>query len=160
MPRDVVVPAPDKILSVKEVLGKAYTEKLAYSYPEAMPPYYPVGEKIIVQLRTPGNFKVLANGQKFYLADETVDYEKYNIQTALVRAVGPLAYCDRRDKTPWIEGPWCKVGDFVRVPKFGGDRVGVPLGDEQKRDAMFLAIIDRDVIGVITGDPLGVKTIA
>lgn len=159
MPRDEVVTNIKEISTVKGILGKDYTDKLQYSYPEAQPPYAPCGTKIVVQLRTPGNFKTLVNGQKFYFADESVEFEKYNIQTALVRAIGPVAFRDRRTMEVWPEGEWAVPGDFIRVPKFGGDRVGVPLNDEQKRMAMFLTIEDRDIIGLINGDPLGIVSI-
>ena len=45
-----------------------------------------------------------------------------NTQIARVRAVGPLAFRSRDTGQLWPEGAWCKVGDFVRVPKYQGDR--------------------------------------
>jgi len=134
-------------------------ERLAYAFPEADPPYLPLGKMIVVQLRTPGDFKILPNGQKFYFTDETQAVEKFNVQTGLVRMLGPVAYKNRLTLGDFPEGAWCKPGDFVRVPKYGGDRVAVPTKDDPKREAMFLIVNDIDVIGLVNGDPLAIKGI-
>lgn len=145
--------------SLKSLLGKDYTEKLAYSFPDVVPPYLPCGKNILVQLRTPGNYKILANGQKFFFADESVDYDKMNMQTCIVRALGPVAYRHRLTMETFPEGEWCVPGEFMRVPKFGGDRVGVPINDEQKRTAYFVMINDTDAVGQVYGDPLALQGI-
>lgn len=150
-----------KIPSLKELLGKAYDDKLAYAFPDVAPPYVPTGKNILVQLRTPGAFKVLPNGKKFYYTDETQDFIKYNIQTAVVRCLGPVAFRHRLEMTPFPEGEWAVPGEFVRVPKFGGDRVGVPLEEEgtTTRAAYFLMINDTDITGRVYGDPLELQGI-
>ena len=133
--------------------------RLADAFPSAEPPYLPLGKMIVVQLRTPGDFKTLSNGQKLYFADESKDADKFNIQTGLVRMLGPVAYKNRLTLEPFPEGAWCKPGDFVRVPKYGGDRVGVPLKDGTGREAIFLIVNDTDVLGLVNGDPLAIKAI-
>jgi len=148
-----------KIPSVKEVLGKDYTEELQAAFPDIDPPYFPVGTRLLVQLRTPGHFKKMLNGKLLYLPDEHVDAQKYRTQTALVRALGPAAFCNRATMEPWPEGEWCVPGDFIRTPMYGGDRVAVSINDEWKREALFMAMNDSDVIGVIMGDPLAIKTL-
>lgn len=145
---------------VSELLGVRYDERLAYSYPEADPPYLPLGKMIIVQLRTPGDFKIIKTSQgdkKILFADESKDMEKFNIQTGLVRSLGPVAYKNRLTLDEFPEGAWCKPGDFVRVPKYGGERVGVMLDD--KREAFFLTVNDTDVLGLVYSDPLAIKAI-
>lgn len=139
------------------LLGDRYDERIAYAFPEAMPPYLPMGTKIIVQLRTPGDYKTLANGQKIFFADESKDLEKFNVQTGLVRLLGPLAYRNRLNGEPFPEGAWVKEGDFVRVPKYGGERVAVAL--EDKREAVFLTVNDTDVLGYVYSDPLAIKAL-
>lgn len=139
------------------MLGDRYNDQLAYAFPEAEPPYLPCGKMIIVQLRTPGAFKILPNGEKFYFSDETQEMEKYNIQTALVRRMGPVAYKNRLTLEPFPEGNWCNPGDFVRVPKYGGERITVEAAN--KRAAIFLTVNDTDVLGLIVGDPLTIKAI-
>jgi hypothetical protein len=78
-------------------------------------------------------------------------------QTALVRAMGPAAFKRRDTLEPWPEGAWCTPGTFIRAPMFGGDRFAVPYGKGDD-EALFITIKDSDIIGVIEGDPLSVKT--
>lgn len=141
--------------------GRKYVEDLEYAFPDVAPPYVPLGTRILVQLRTPGSVKTLNNGTKFFLPDETVDYEKMTVQTALVRQLGPAAFKNRATMQNWPEGDWCVPGEFVRIPKFGGDRVAVQLNDENKREVIFMTMEDRDVIGLLTldHDPLAVKQV-
>ena len=157
MPRDIIkIPT---VPTVKELLGKAYTEDYQTNYPDVVPPYHPVGTRILVQLRTPGSFKKLTNGKTLWYPDESVDAEKFRTQTALVRSMGPAAFRNRATMEPWPEGDWCVPGQFIRCPMYGGDRIAVPLKDEWNRDALFMTMNDSDVIGVIYGDPLTIKTL-
>ena len=70
------------------------------------------------------------------------------------------------------EGPWFKVGDFVRLPKYGGDRFDVEWAYEDyevdsstgrrekltRKDKVVFAIFKvKDVIAKITASPLSVK---
>lgn len=157
-PRAAITDKP-VIPSVKEILGPDYTEALQVAFPDVPPPYFPVGTRILVQLRTPGAFKTMLNGQKLFIPDEARDNEKFRIQTGLVRALAPAAFCNRATMEPWPEGEWCVPGEFVRLPLYGGDRVTVPLNDEWKREAIFVTLNDSDIVGVIYGDPLTIKTL-
>jgi hypothetical protein len=56
---------------------------------------------------------------------------------------------------PWPEGSWCTPGDYVRVPKYGGDRWEVPLSNGES--ALFVIFNDLDIIGQVTGDPLAIR---
>jgi hypothetical protein len=47
------------------------------------------------------------------------------------------------------------VGDFVRVPKYGGDKWTVKIDDDQ--EVIFVILNDLDLIGKVTGDPLAMK---
>jgi hypothetical protein len=156
MPRDLPKMA---IPSVKEILGADYTEDLQNAFPDIQPPFVPVGTRLLVQLKTPGNFKKLPNGKILYFPDESVDAEKFRTQTALVRATGPAAFRNRATLEPWPEGDWCGPGEFIRCPMYGGDRIAIALKDEWNRDALFMTMNDSDVIGVIHGDPLTIKTL-
>ena len=155
--RDVRLP---KIPTVAELLGNAYTAELRQKFPDAQPPVYPTGINILVQLRITGNYKILANGNKFWIPDESVDADKARAQTALVRAVGPAAYRHRQTLRLWPEGYWCVPGQFIRTPMYGGDRMevaldpNVPAGDF----ALFVTFRDQDCLGVVTSDPLKIKT--
>ena len=59
----------------------------------------------------------------------------------------------------WPEGSWVGPGDFVRAPKYGGDRWSVRYNDKSgdEQEAMFVILNDLDIVGLITGDPLAVK---
>ena len=152
MPRDV--PAEMAIASVRSLLGSDYSKTMEQAFPDLTPPVYPVGNRIIVQLMTPAA-KSLGG---ILLPDESKDAAKYRTQTALVRALGPVAFHNRSTLASWPEGAWCKPGWFVRVPMYGGDRLAIPTPDN--REALFLIINDVDVIGVITeSDPLSIKTL-
>jgi hypothetical protein len=60
---------------------------------------------------------------------------------------------------PWPEGTWCEVGDYICVPKWGGDRweVQVPGEDAFEDPALFMVLNDHEVIAKLTGDPLSMK---
>jgi hypothetical protein len=88
------------------------------------------------------------------LPEEARKTESSNTQVARVVSVGPLAYRNRNTMELWPEGAWCKENDFVRVPKYGGDRWTVELGDEEIEFVMFN---DLDIRGLITGDPLKMR---
>ncbi len=151
MPFDMTVPI---IPTVKELLGDRYTPELQEAYPDIMPPFYPCGMLILCQLIAP---KRRTRGG-LILADETVDAERFRVQTALVRAMGPAAFRRRDTGEAWHEGDWCKPGQFIRTPLYGGDRIAVPYGDN-KEEALFVTIKDLDVMGIVTGDPLAIKTL-
>jgi co-chaperonin GroES (HSP10) len=90
------------------------------------------------------------------LGNDLVETEKWNTQTAKVLSLGPLAFKNRETMKPWPEGDWCKVGDFVRCAKYGGDRFEVAI-DGTEEAALFVVFNDLDIIGNVYVDPLQVK---
>jgi co-chaperonin GroES (HSP10) len=104
-----------------------------------------------VQIRTPrtktASGIIIDNGSR--------DTEKWNTQVARVVSVGALAFKNRNTMDPWPEGSWCTPGDYVRVPKYGGDRWEVPLSNGES--ALFVIFNDLDIIGQVTGDPLAIR---
>lgn len=126
-------------------------DALAEAFPAVDAGVQPFGSRVLVQIRTPR--KVTRGG--IILSTETKDTEKWNTQVAKVISVGPLAFKNRNTQESWPEGDWCKPGDFVRVPKYGGDRWEVPISRDDS--AMFVIFNDLDIIGQVTGDPLAVK---
>lgn len=81
----------------------------------------PFGHRILVQLRYP---KSVSDGGIIY-SDESKENEKWNVQTGRIVAIGDGAFKNRTTLEPWPEGQWAKVGDYVRVPKWGIDRIEV-----------------------------------
>ena len=121
------------------------------AFPACDPGVMPFGSRVLVQIRTPK--KKTAGG--IMLVGETRETEHYNTQVAKVLTVGSLAFKNRNTMESWPEGSWCAPGDFVRVPRYGGDRwtVKTPDGDE----AIVVIFNDLDLVGKVTGDPLAIK---
>jgi hypothetical protein len=90
------------------------------------------------------------------IVEETRETERWNTQIAKLVAVGPLAFKKKDDLTPWPEGIWAEIGDFVRCPRYGGDRWETSIEGEEE-PALFVIVNDHELIAKITGDPLKVK---
>jgi co-chaperonin GroES (HSP10) len=131
-------------------------QTLQEAFPAVDPLMAPYGARVLVQLRAVKE-KVTSAG--IYIPEEVKETEKWNTMIGKVLAIGPLAFCKRESAEPWPEGAWAKVGDFVRVPKWGGDRWEVDFEDEQgaKGHALFTFFNDHELIGKVTGDPRDIK---
>ena len=132
-------------------------ESIEQAFPEVDCGFNPFGSRIVVQKRSP---RTVTKGGIF-VPEETQETEFWNTQVAKVIALGPGAFKNRDDLSDWPEGAWCQVGDYVRVPKYGGDKWFVDLpGAESSRigvdKACFCIFNDLDIIGAITCDPLEV----
>lgn len=127
--------------------------EIAWAFPSVDPGAEPLGGRILVQLR---RAKKKATSAGIILVEETKETEKWNNMVAKVLMIGPLAFKNRDTMQGWPEGSWCKVGDYIRVPKWGGDRweVKVPGEDEMEDPALFMVLNDHEVIAKVTGDPL------
>jgi len=128
---------------------------LQEAFPAVDPGAIPVGGRVLVQWR---QTRKTVTSSGIVLVEETKETEKWNNQVAKVIAVGPLAFKKRDTLEPWPEGNWVEVGDYVRMPKWGGDRWEVPFGDKDKGEtALFSIFNDNEVIAKVTGNPLNVK---
>jgi len=127
--------------------------EMAWAFPSVDPGAKPLGARILVQLR---RSKKKATSAGIILVQETKETEKWNNMVAKVVEIGPLAFKKRDTMEPWPEGSWCEVGDFLRVPKWGGDRWEVEVPGEED-PALFMVINDHEVIAKLTGDPLAMK---
>ena len=120
---------------------------LADLFPAIDPEFKPFGHRVIVQMRRAVN----KSKGGIILTAETVENEKYNGQVAKLIAAGPLAFKNRQTAEPWPEGVWANVGDYVKAPRWGGDRFTVDPGDGL--GLVSLAVMaDSDLIGAYTGD--------
>lgn len=122
------------------------------AFPPCDPGVEPLGSRVMVQVRTPK--KVTKGG--IHLIQDVQETELYNTQVAKVIGLGALAFRSRKDMTPWPEGAWCEKGDFVRIPRFGGDRWNVKTGNGDE-EALFCIFNDLDIVAKVTGDPLAMK---
>lgn len=130
--------------------------ELAWAFPSVEPGAKPLGGRILVQLR---RTKKKATSAGIILIEETKETEKWNNMVAKVVEVGPLAFKHRDTMQGWPEGSWCVEGDYIRVPKWGGDRweVKVPGEDDLEDPALFMILNDHEVIAKVVGDPLAMK---
>jgi co-chaperonin GroES (HSP10) len=127
------------------------SEAVKWAYPDVAPGIEPLGGRVLVQLKRIK--KTTTSG--IVLVNETRDQEKWNTQTAKVVSVGPLAFKKKDTMEPWPEGVWADPGQFVRVPKWGGDRFEVAVPGEPEEPALFMLINDHELIAKVIGDPLG-----
>lgn len=144
-----------EFLALLPIRREENVEDTAY-FPNVDPGNWPMGPRVMVQLRlTPRKSR-----GGIVLAGETQDAEKWNTGIAQVVALGPLAFKRRDSMLPWPEGTWCEVGDYVRVPKFGGDRWEVPMEDilGQEERAARLVEVERALAAEVREGLAGLKT--
>jgi co-chaperonin GroES (HSP10) len=127
-------------------------DELAWAFPEVESGQSPFGGRVIVQLR---RIKQKYAG-KIVLVEETKENEKWNNMIGKVVAIGPLAFKNRDTMQPWPEGTWAEIGDYVRVPKWGGDRWERPVTDDED-PVLFMTINDHELIAKVTDNPLSFK---
>jgi co-chaperonin GroES (HSP10) len=113
-------------------------------FPDVDPGVEILGDRVLVQLRRE---KTTSKGGIF-LVEETRQTLRFNETVAKVISIGPLAYKSPQDLTPWVEGPWCQIGDLVRTIKYGGDRF-VLQPDDDGAPVVFITLQAREVISKI-----------
>jgi co-chaperonin GroES (HSP10) len=130
---------------------------IAWAFPSVEPGAKPLGGRILVQLR---RTKKKTTGSGIILVEETKEAEKWNNMVAKVVEVGPLAFKNRDTMQSWPEGSWCVAGDYIRVPKWGGDRweVKVPEEDNLEDPALFMILNDHEIIAKVTCSPLEMRS--
>lgn len=130
----------------------AFTDAdIAEAFPLVDPCFRPFGGRIVVQMRLPK--KKLSSG--IILPEDSRDTERAQTPIGIIRAIGPLAFKNRDTMESWPEGTWAKVGDFVRVPRWTGDRFEKKLEDDTTVE--FYIMNDHELIGAVEGNPLEVK---
>ena len=144
----------EKIPTIEGNQAVSDPEDLAWAFPDVNPGQRPFGGRIIVQLR-----RIKKRAGRIIIVDETKENEKWNNMIGKVVAIGPLEFKNRDTMQPWAEGSWAELGDFVRVPKWGGDRWERNVSTEEKdsEPVLFMTINDHELISAITDDPLSFK---
>lgn len=127
---------------------------LDVAFPVVDPGVDPLGARILVQIKSIK--KTTDSG--IVLVPDTQAEEKWNTQIAKIIKLGPIAYCNRETGKPWTEGIWAEVGDYVRVPRWGGDRFAVSVPSDEFEKAYFVIFNDHEIIAKITGDLEKVET--
>lgn len=151
----LLIPNADDIAqtmgAVTRPVVAANEQPLDEAFPAVDPGATPLGSGVLVQLRSP---RTKTRGG-ILLSDDARDTEKWNTQVAKVIACGRLAFHNRTTGEPWPEGSWVKPGEFVRIPKYGGDRWAVPTSSGN--DALFVIFNDLTLIAKVTADPRTMK---
>lgn len=144
----------EKIPTIDGMEGVSDPVELAWAFPKVSPGQAPLGGRVVVQLR-----RIKKTSGRIIIVDETKENEKWNNMIGMIVAVGPLAYKSRETMESWPEGAWAQVGDFVRVPRWGGDRWERRVSNEESNEdpVLFMTINDHEVIAKITDDPLSFK---
>lgn len=122
------------------------------TFPPVDPQTVPLGARVLVQLAR--TIKKSKGG--IVLVEETKETLKWNNQVAKVIALGPLAFRNRKDAAAWPEGMWVDVGDYIRVPRWNGDRIEIAVKDGDP--IIFVVFNDHEIISKLTGNPLEVRT--
>lgn len=125
---------------------------LEEAFPVCDPGVHPLGSRILVQIKTP---ETKSKGG-IILTESDKDTQMWNTTVAKVLALGPLAFHNRDTLKKWPEGQWCKAGDYVRVPRYGGDRW--VCSNKEGEKAYYILINDLDVLALVTTDPLEIKS--
>ena len=146
----------EKIPTIEGSQGVPDSIELDWAFPTVNSGQSPYGGRVIVQLR-----RVRKTSGVIIVVDETKENEKWNNMIGKVVAIGPLAFKNRDTMQPWAEGSWAEIGDFVRVPRWGGDRwerMDPNETDEALNEpVLFMTLNDHELIARITDDPLSFK---
>jgi len=118
--------------------------KLEDAFPAVNPGVQPLGTRVLVQLRTVRT--KTASG--IVLVDDTKQFNKVTTQLGKVVNIGPIAFRNRENGQLWPEGVWARPGDFIRLPKYGGDRFErkIPGTDDT---ALFCLFQDHEIIAKV-----------
>lgn len=173
--------APTSFATYGSGLDQSYSS-WEEAFPTVDPGREPLGVNILVQIRQP---KMFSKGG-LQLVTDTRASEYYNTRVAKVVAVGPLCFrssmeSQDADGNPtlvhvdWPEGKWFKVGDYVEVPQYGGQRFVVtgkvphvvPDAETRKmvtveddEEITFAFFKAKEIIAKITCDPRTIKAYA
>lgn len=145
----------DPIPTISGSEGVPDEQELKWAFPDVSPGQKPFGGRVVVQLRRIKK----TTASKIILVAETKETEKWQNMIGKVVEIGPLAFKNRDTMQPWPEGSWAQVGDYVRVPKWGGDRWEreVPNEESNEDPVLFMTLNDHELIAKITDDPLSFK---
>ena len=129
-------------------------EDLNWAFPEVDSGMTPFGGRVIVQLR-----RIKKKTGRIILVEETKENEKWNNMIGKIVSIGSLAFKNRDTMNEWPEGAWAKIGDYVRVPKWGGDRWEIkdPTSSENEDPVLFMTLNDHELIARVTSNPLSFK---
>ena len=119
-------------------------KKLERAFPQVSPGLTPLGARVIIQLRT----FIERTESGIVLPEDTKEFNKANTQLGRIVSLGAIAFRNRDTGVIWREGVWARPGDFVRVPKWGGDRFERTIPGT-KNKAIFCIFSDHEIIAKV-----------
>jgi co-chaperonin GroES (HSP10) len=131
-----------------EVVKLFKYDDLCQAFPTCDPDLEPFGSMVLVQMRTPRTY----TKGGILIPEEARETDMWNTQVAKVIAFGPVAFHNRDTMQPWPEGAWAKLGEYVRVPKYGGDRWWRDVPGTHDGKALFCLFNDLDLKGRVPED--------
>lgn len=117
---------------------------LKEAFPEVDPGVHPLGTRVLVQIRLVKS-KTSAG---ILLHTDTKDFNKVNTQLGRVLRVGPISFRNRETGQLWPEGVWAKPGDYIRLPRYGGDRFERAMPDSEDK-VLFAIFQDHEIIAKV-----------
>lgn len=123
-----------------------FDQTLEDAFPSVQHNLEPYGSRVLIQMRTA---KLMTRGG-IALIGETQETIQWNNQVGKVIAVGPTAFKNQQTLVPWPEGAWCQPGEYVRVPKHGGDKFEVKIPNRKEDDgnvALFILVDHLNLLG-------------
>ena len=91
---------------------KSFTDQ---HFPEVDSGLEVLGGGILIQ----GKFIPQKSRGGIIITENTRKMDSYDVMIGKVVGIGPLAYKNKETLEPWKEGPWCKIGDIVSIPRTG-----------------------------------------
>lgn len=110
-------------------------------FPDVDPNFEPMGVLVLMQVAIA---KEKMRDSELVLPEEVRATIQANMQVAKVISCGRLAFHNRNTGALWPEGAWVHPGDFVRIPRFGGDRWEVKYKEGM---VMFVLLKDLELPG-------------
>lgn len=147
---------------------KQHLSDLEEAFPLVDPGVVPLGGRVLVQLRSARKSKRITRHDgteaTLHYADYSQEVERDVQQVARLIAIGPLAFRDKKTLEPWPEcvdeagkfRPWAAPGDYVKVPRYGGDKHFMPIPGRETDKAVFAVINEHEIISKITCNPLSI----
>jgi co-chaperonin GroES (HSP10) len=108
-------------------------QSLEDAFPSIETGHEPLASNYLVQVR---RAKSTTKGGLF-IPEEARKSEAANTTVGKVVAIGPICFKDPRTGQEWFEGPSFKVGDYLRIPRYGGFRFSVKWKDEEIDFVLF-----------------------
>lgn len=148
------IPPARESLSLENTISFKY-DSLEEAFPNVDPGEEPLGSLVLLMIRQPKS-----KAGSIILDTETRKTEYYNTQVAKVISIGPIAFHNRNTGEPWPEGSWAKPGEFVRIPKYVGDRFTVTYTrkDFELIDGKRHEILSKDHVVFCLIKDLGLQT--